>query len=84
MMDKTREIQFHLDGFSPNEYSVSSVHYLSDLTTYPVRRHVFPLAVYVCMYLLIGKGQSALKRPFWGEDRIKRKFMIKHMSLVVV
>ncbi len=27
----------------------------------------------VCMYLLIGKGQSAQKRPYWGEDRIKRK-----------
>ncbi len=29
--------------------------------------------MYVCMYLLIGKGQSAQKRPYWGEDRIKRK-----------
>ncbi len=29
--------------------------------------------LYVCMYLLIGKGQSAQKRPYWGEDRIKRK-----------
>ncbi len=28
---------------------------------------------YVCMYLLIGKGQSAQKRPYWGENRIKRK-----------
>ncbi len=26
-----------------------------------------------CMYLLFGKGQSAQKRPYWGEDRIKRK-----------
>ncbi len=25
-----------------------------------------------CMYLLIGKGQSAQKRPYWGENRIKR------------
>ncbi len=39
----------------------------------------------LCMYLLIGKGQSAQKRPYWGEDRIKReKFMSKHMSLIVV
>ncbi len=30
-------------------------------------------SMYVCMYLLIGKGQSAQKRPYWGEDRIKRK-----------
>ncbi len=29
--------------------------------------------VLVCMYLLIGKGQSAQKRPYWGENRIKRK-----------
>ncbi len=27
----------------------------------------------VCMYLLIGKGQCAQKRPYWGEDRIKGK-----------
>ncbi len=27
----------------------------------------------LCMYLLIGKGQSAQKGPYWGEDRIKRK-----------
>ncbi len=39
----------------------------------------------LCMYLLIGKGQSAQKRPYLGEDRIKReKFMSKHMSLIVV
>ncbi len=31
------------------------------------------VTLYVCMYLLIGKGQSAQKRPYWGEDRIKRK-----------
>ncbi len=26
----------------------------------------------VCMYLLIGKGKSAQKRPYWGEKGIKR------------
>ncbi len=31
------------------------------------------VCMYVCMYLLIGKGQIAQKRPYWGEDRIKRK-----------
>ncbi len=40
--------------------------------------------LHVCMYLLIEKGQSAQKRPYWGEDRIKRKIMSKHMSLIVV
>ncbi len=29
--------------------------------------------MYLCMYLLIRKVQSAQKRPYWGEDRIKRK-----------
>ncbi len=35
--------------------------------------HELANALYVCVYLLIGKGQSAQKRPYWGEDRIKRK-----------
>ncbi len=35
------------------------------------------------MNLLIGKGQSAQKRPYWGEDRIKKKIMSKRMSLIV-
>ncbi len=48
MMDKTREIhiQLHFDGFSPNDYSVSSVHCFSGLITYPVPGRVFPLALY--------------------------------------
>ncbi len=29
--------------------------------------------MYVCMYLLIGKGQIAQKRPYWGENRLKGK-----------
>ncbi len=28
---------------------------------------------YVCMYLMIGKGQIAQKRPYWGENRLKSK-----------
>ncbi len=31
------------------------------------------ICMYVCMYLLIGKEQSAQKRPYWGENGIKRK-----------
>ncbi len=45
---------------------------------------VFEHCMYVCMYLLIGKEQSAQKRPYWGEDGIKGKFISKHMSLKVV
>ncbi len=40
--------------------------------------------MYVCMYLLIGKGQSAQKRPYLGGNRIKRKKSSKHMSLIVL
>ncbi len=29
--------------------------------------------ILVRMYLLIGKGQSAQKGPYWGEDKRKRK-----------
>ncbi len=29
--------------------------------------------MYVCMYLMIGKGQIAQKRPYWGENRLKSK-----------
>ncbi len=29
-------------------------------------------AMYACMYSLIGNGQSAQKRPCWGENRIQR------------
>ncbi len=35
------------------------------------RRRGKPL--YVCMYLMIGKGQIAQKRPYWGENRPKSK-----------
>ncbi len=31
------------------------------------------LRKYVYMHLLIGKGQSGQKRPYLGEDRIKKK-----------
>ncbi len=30
------------------------------------------ICMHVCMYLLIGKEQSAQKRSYWGENRIKR------------
>ncbi len=40
---------------------------------YPESRPLFRLQMYVCKHLLIGKGQSAQKKPYWGEDRIKRK-----------
>ncbi len=29
----------------------------------------------VCMYLMIGKGQIAQKRPYWGENRLKSKIL---------
>ncbi len=35
------------------------------------------ITMYVCMYLLIAKGQSAQKRLYWGEDRIKRKILLR-------
>ncbi len=31
------------------------------------------VTLYVCMYLMIGKGQIAQKRPYWGENRLKSK-----------
>ncbi len=48
MTDETREIhiQLHFNGFSPNEYSVSSVHCFSGLITYPVHGRVLTLEVY--------------------------------------
>ncbi len=33
----------------------------------------FYVCMYVCMYLMIGKGQIAQKRPYWGENRLKSK-----------
>ncbi len=38
---------------------------------------------YVCMYLMIGKGQNAQKRPYWGENRLKSKIKGKYKYLVV-
>ncbi len=33
--------------------------------------HFGELLLYVCMYLMIGKGQIAQKRPNWGKNRLK-------------
>ncbi len=41
------------------------------------------MRLYVCMYLMIGKGQIAQKRPYWGENRLKAKCMGKYNYLVV-
>ncbi len=32
--------------------------------------------VYVCMYLMIEKGQIAQKRPYWGEKKLKSKIYV--------
>ncbi len=37
----------------------------------------------VCKYLMIGKGQIVLKRPDWGETRLKSKINSKYQYLVV-
>ncbi len=37
----------------------------------------------VCMYLMIGRGQIALQRPYWGESRLKSKIKGKYKNLVV-
>ncbi len=34
------------------------------------------------MYLMIGKGQIAQKRPYWGESRLKSKIKGKYKYLV--
>ncbi len=34
------------------------------------------------MYLMIGKGQIAQKRPYWGEIDLRAKFMGKFKYLV--
>ncbi len=36
------------------------------------------LLTYICMYLMIGKGQIAQKRPYWGENRLKSKVKGKY------
>ncbi len=38
---------------------------------------------YVCVYLMIGEGQIAQKRPYWGENRLKSKIKSKYKYLVV-
>ncbi len=37
----------------------------------------------VCMYLMIGRGQIALQRPYWGESRLKSNIFGKYNCLVV-
>ncbi len=44
----------------------------------------FYLGYFVCVYLMIGKGQIAQKRPYWGENRLKSKIMGKSKYLVVL
>ncbi len=39
--------------------------------------------VYVCMYFMVGKGQIAQKRPFWGENRLKSKLESKDKNIVI-
>ncbi len=41
------------------------------------------VVMYVCMYLMIGKGQIAQKRPYWGENRLKSTIKRKYKYLVV-
>ncbi len=38
--------------------------------------------MYVCMYLMIGKGQT-VKKPYWGENRLKSKIKVEYKYLVV-
>ncbi len=40
--------------------------------------------MYVCIYLMIGKGQIAQKRPYWVENRLKSKIKGNYKYLVVL
>ncbi len=61
---------------------------VSDMSCYVFRSVSFQMptpivCMYVCMYLMIGKGQIAQKRPYWGEIDLRAKFMGKYNCLVV-
>ncbi len=41
------------------------------------------VCMHVCMYLMIGEGQIARKKPYWGENRLNSKTKGKHKCLVI-
>ncbi len=60
------------------------------LQRHPVRKKDVPVKLTdrkahssVCMYFMIGKGQIAQKRPYWGENRLKSTIKGKYKYLVV-
>ncbi len=36
--------------------------------------------MYVCMYLMIGKGQIAQKRPYWGDHIVHHSLLRKGLD----